>query len=216
MSERFLKQVATAAWLGVALGLLIGVLLLGLSIAFGRAVSGGSIVADLPPRAVLAAIVCGGPAIGLWAGRRRMELMGLLGLIAGPAAFGVAHLLHGAMARSLQGATAGPESPTPGQFAILRAIEFGLLGAVIGIISRRPWGTLRTHAAAGLAFGLVYCGVVLLIAVQGSRTLPSAYSLTATGLNEVLLPLGCSLVLFAAGAIGRRDRAGDAEAQAPS
>ncbi len=214
MPERFLKQLFASAWLGVALGLIVEVVMLAVSVGFGQTPSVTAFTANLVQKASLAALVCAGLAVGLSARRRRMELMGVLGFFAAPAAFLIAGALHRAAAHVLQIAPAVTVSPTQGQFAILRAIEFGLLGAVVGIISRRPWGTLRTHAAAGLAFGLVFCGVVLLIAVQGSRALPSAHSLTAMGVNEVLLPLGCSLIICAANAIGPRVGAKDAEAQA--
>lgn len=208
-----MKQLFTAAWLSVALGLLIEILLLLVASGFGRGTSVGAFIADLVQKVSWATLVCVGLTIGLAASRRRMELMGLLGLLAAPAAFFIAKAIHKAASQALQAAMAGSTSPTPGQFAILRAIEYALLGAVIGIISRRPWGTLRTHAATGLAFGLVFCGVVLLITVQGSQTLPSAYQLTAKGVNEVLFPLGCSLILYAANALGRRMEEKDPESQ---
>lgn len=213
MSERFLKQLLTAAWMGVALGLAVWLARLAAAAGFGGAPAGSLLLADLVHAIVMGALVCAGLAIGLSAGRRRMELMGLLGFISGPAASLVAGLLRGAVFPAALGSTAGLSSPTPAQCAILRAIEFGLLGAVVGIISRRPWGTRRTHAAVGLAFGLVYGGVVLLIAVQGSRTLPSARDLTVAGVGEVLLPLGCSLILHAAGTLGPRSNTGPTDAQ---
>lgn len=213
MPERFLKQLFVAAWMGVALGVAIWLARLAAGAGFGGIAAGRLLLADLVHAMVAGALVCAGLALGLCAGRRRMELMGLLGFISGPAAFLLARLLRDAVVPTAPGPAAGLSSPTPVQFAILRAIEFGLLGAVVGIFSRRPWGTRRTHAAAGLAFGLVYCGVVLLIAVQGSRTFPSARDLTVAGVGEVLLPLGCSLILYAAGTLGPRSDARPTDVQ---
>jgi hypothetical protein len=51
--------------------------------------------------------------------------------------------------------------------------------------------------------GLVFGGLILLLLV-GSSPQPPVADLVTQGINEVLFPVGCSLVLFSAGALGER------------
>ena len=57
--------------------------------------------------------------------------------------------------------------------------------------------------AAGLVVGLVFGGLILLL-LLGSSPQPPAADLVSRGMNEVLFPVGCSLALFSAGALGER------------
>jgi hypothetical protein len=55
--------------------------------------------------------------------------------------------------------------------------------------------------AVGLAVGSIFGGTVIaLLAASGSEV--SATSLVPRGVTEVLFPVGCSLVLFSAEALG--------------
>jgi hypothetical protein len=55
----------------------------------------------------------------------------------------------------------------------------------------------------GLAVGLVFGGPILLL-LLGSSPQPPAADLVSRGMDEVLFPVGCSLVLYSAGALGER------------
>jgi hypothetical protein len=53
---------------------------------------------------------------------------------------------------------------------------------------------------------LVAAALVLSITVRTAATSPSSLALLSKGINEVLFPLGCSMVLYAANALGERVR----------
>ena len=60
------------------------------------------------------------------------------------------------------------------------------------------------HVAAGLAAGLLFGGTIVGLTYRMSPEVPATTALLSQGVNEILFPVGCSLVLFAATALGKR------------
>ena len=101
---------------------------------------------------------------------------------------------------------ASSAGPSALQMIVIRALEYGLLGLAVGFISRKSWGGLPVYAALGFATGAVAAAIVL---GETARTSPAPVPMLAMvskGINEVLFPLGCSMVLYAANALGQRMR----------
>lgn len=206
MPDHLSKQLFTAAWMSVAVGVLVEIVLLLLATIFKGGEPVGRIVADLVQKVSWSTLVCVGLALGLAASKQRPPIMGLLGLLAAPLAFTAAKSLHKSVEQAMNVAAVTTPGPTALQFAIVRALEYAALGMIVGHFSRKPppLGTLRAHAAVGLAIGLIFGGVVLLLTVTNAKSTPTAYQLAARSLNEILFPLGCSIVLFAAHALRKR------------
>jgi hypothetical protein len=59
---------------------------------------------------------------------------------------------------------------------------------------------MGTGAAIGLTFG----GAIVAVLARAAAQPMGPVDLAAKGINEVLFPIGCSLVLFAAEAMGKR------------
>jgi hypothetical protein len=57
--------------------------------------------------------------------------------------------------------------------------------------------------AVGFLVGLVFGGTIVAL-MMGSTPPPPAAETLSVGVNEVIFPIGCSLVLFSAGALGER------------
>jgi hypothetical protein len=57
--------------------------------------------------------------------------------------------------------------------------------------------------AAGLLVDLIFGGVELALA-SGATPPPPASDLFVDGINDVLFPVGCALVLFSATALGKK------------
>lgn len=127
--------------------------------------------------------------------------MGLLGLVAGPIAFGVARSLHQATAEALDVAPAAGASGTLIAVAVLKGLEYGALGLLIGYIGRQTWGDLKAHLGTGLALGVVFGGAI--VAVTASATAGPTSSLVPQLVNEVAFPMGCALVLYVSAAVAR-------------
>ena len=200
-------RILQAAWMSIALAITMEVALLATAAAFDQAENLRPFIADLGGKISWSVIVCVGISMGLVvSGTTRGPVMGLLGLLAAPSAFALAKATHKSIAQGLDIMIAAPAGgPTAAQMMILRALEYGILGLAVGYISGRRAG-LPLYAALGLATGASAAVVVLLITVRTAAAPPTALALISKGINEVLFPVGCSMVLFAANALGQRMR----------
>jgi predicted phage tail protein len=84
---------------------------------------------------------------------------------------------------------------------LIKGIEYGCLGLTIAWVSRRSWGGAGAHAAAGLAVGILFGGAILVLQYGSGST--SVAELFPGAINELLFPVGCSLVLFSGGVVGK-------------
>jgi hypothetical protein len=133
----------------------------------------------------------------------RILARGFLGLFSAPLAFEASRVLHKGTLQALAVSLPGGEAVSPLLIAVVKGIEYGVLGLLVGWVSQRPWGGAASHVAVGLAVGLVFGGAEIALASSVSPPPPVA-DLFVQGVNEVLFPAGCALVLFSAGALGKR------------
>ena len=194
------------AWLAILLGFAMEALLLLLTAGFGILPGLKPVAADLVRQVSWSTIVCVGLALGTAVSKARAPLMGILGLLAAPVAFTISRSLHQGAVKTLEIAGSGADAPPVLLLAVLKAVEYACLGLVLGWIGRRAWGGLSAHVATGLFVGLVFGGTIVALTYQMSPEPPATAALVSRGANEVLFPVGCSLVLFAATAIGKREQ----------
>lgn len=199
------------AWLAILLGLVMEVLLLVLGGAVGDMLGLGPIIADFVRNITWSVFVCVGLAVGTAVARMRMPLMGIFGLFSAPLAFEASRVFHkGTLeALSVTGGGGGDEL-SPVLIAVIKGIEYGCLGLGVGWVSQRRWGGAAAHVAVGLAVGLVFGGFEIALAAGATPPPPTA-DLFVEGVNEVLFPVGCALVLFSATAIGKKTAANRSE-----
>jgi hypothetical protein len=196
--------VLRVAWLSIGLGLAIEVLLLLLAAYSGTAGDGPKpFVADLAQKISWSFLVCVGIAFGSTASKAREGIMGVLGLISAPVAFTVARSVHKGVGQAL--AVAGPAMP--GNLvllvAVVKGLEYAVLGALLGWIGKKAWG-LGRHVGAGAAVGLTFGSALVALLVRASPTPIPLTGLLSRGINEVIFPIGCALVLYSAGVLGKR------------
>jgi hypothetical protein len=192
------------AWLAILVGFVMEALVLLLAAGFGIFPGLRPVAAELVKQVSWSTIVCAGLALGTAVSKARVPLMGVLGLLAAPVAFTVSRGLHQGAVKSLEIAGSGADAPPVLLLAVLKAVEYACLGLAIGWIGRRAWGGAAAHVATGLLVGLVFGGTIVALTYQMSSVPPATAALVSRGANEILFPVGCSLVLFAATAIGGR------------
>jgi hypothetical protein len=197
-------KVLRAAWTSVALGLLIELLLLAVATLGGKLFNAGPVVAELAQKVTWSVLVCVGIAFGTAATKARGPVMGLLGLASAPLAFNVAKAVHKGVSSALSAAAVVAPGPAPILLALLKSVEYGFLGAAVGWVGRRPRAGLAAYAGAGAAIGLTLGTLTLLVLSHDDGAATSGATLLARGINEILFPLGCSLVLYAADRIGKQ------------
>jgi hypothetical protein len=186
------------AWLAIALGFAMQAVMLLLGSFPGLDV----FAADLAAGVSWSLFVCVGLAVGTTVAKAQLPLAGLAGLLAAPVAFEISRIVHKGV---LEGLSASGEVSGGAPFAVamIKGLEYGVLGMAVAWIGRRPWGGAAAHAATGLLVGLVFGGALVAVTMLADPDAAPA-SLLAQGVNEVLFPVGCAMVLFSAGAIGRK------------
>jgi hypothetical protein len=189
------------AWLAIGLGMAMEGILLLLSAGFGNFLGLKSMVADLARNVSWSLLVCVGLSVGTAVQKARVPVMGFLGFLAAPAAFEISRVIHKGAIQALAISGSAGDDLSPFLLALIKGLEYGCLGLAVGWVSQRPWGGATAHMAVGFVVGLIFGGtIVALLAASGPEV--SATSLVPRGVTEVLFPVGCSLVLFSAEALG--------------
>ncbi len=197
-------SILRVAWLAILLGLAMEGLLLLLSTGLGELLGLGTIVADLVRNVSWSVFVCVGLALGTTIAKARVQAMGLLGLLSGPLAFEVSRVFHKGTLEALGASGGGGGADlSPFLIALIKGVEYGCLGLAVGWVGSRPWGGLIAHVAVGLVVGVIFGGTIVALTL-GSTPTVSAAAVLSLSLNELLFPVGCSVVLFSARALGER------------
>lgn len=197
------RKILRVAWLSILLGIVLEILLLVLA---AYTDTGGTspkpFISDLAQKVSWAFIVCVGLAFGSTASKARSGVMGLLGLISAPLGFNVARFIHKGVNEALGlAATAGGASVF--LISTVKGIEYAVLGAILGWVTRREGG-LGHHLGAGAAVGLTFGVAIVMLLARAAANPLGPVDLAARGINEVVFPIGCSLVLYASEALSRR------------
>ena len=180
------KKLIRVAWMAIALGVLMEVLVL---------LSGGAknaILRDTLSKVTWSSIVCFGVAAGASASTKlKTSAMGVAGLFAAPAAFITARVVHKAFTVAAASG-AGDKTGVVLLLAAMKAAEYAAFGMITGWLAGerfyRGWHYAIAGAFTGLYFGVLIATVTT--AGSGASRVPMI-------VNEVLFPVGCALVLFA-------------------
>lgn len=197
------RPVLHVAWLSIVLGLLLELALVLYALAAGQAGRPQPFLADLVQKVSWGLIVCVGVAFGTTASQAPETKAGLLGLISAPVGFLAARSLHKAVGAALgvAGAAAGV---SPLLIGALKAVQYGLFGALLGWFSQQAWGRLPAHLIAGIAFGVTFGLTMVLMMEVGALEPTPPVGLVSRGLNELIFPVGCAAVVYAGSVLGKR------------
>ena len=193
-----------AAWLAILLGFVMEAILLLFAAGFGIFPGLETIATDLVRQVSWSTFVCAGLAIGTAVSQARVPLMGIIGLLAAPLAFSISRSLHQGTVKALEVAGSGSDTTPVLALALLKAVEYGCLGAAIAWVGGRSWGGLVAHVAAGLVIGIVFGGAIVALAYSTAPEPLATPAIVSRSVNEILFPVGCALVLFSATAVGKR------------
>lgn len=203
------------AWLSVLLGLGMEILLLAAAAYFRNVPGAETAVADTVQKISWSTLVCSGVAVGLAAGKVRPRAMGLAGLVAAPAAFYVSKIAHKSVSQALSIAGQAAAGPSPFLLAGIKALEYAVLGYLVGLLGRKTTAGLRGHLLAGVGVGFVFGGgIVYMMVTMAAEPIPVAGIVTRC-INEMIFPVGCALVLYAAEKLGQQGQVDRPEVDTP-
>lgn len=189
---------AAAAWMAILLGIVVQSLILVARITAGGQATALQVVVDVASGVTWSALVCSGVALGTVVARHRATMMGVLGLVSAPVAWAAAKGVQRGVQWML-GVPLETLGPLVYQVGAAKTVEYALLGVLLGRLIYTPRSTLGVHALTGLAFGVVFGGIILWLnraaaaATGGSLPMPRAVAICA---NELIFPMGCAIVIY--------------------
>lgn len=188
------RMILHVAWMAILLGVGMQVLLLVFSGFPGLA----NFIAEMTQKIAWATIVCVGVAVGTAAARSMPAAAGIAGLIAAPVSFIIAKTLHKSLAQAI-GAASPPDMTIALIIAlvIIKAVEYGLFGYWLSRLVKLQ-ARYNRFALAGMIAGIATAGLFFAALACWSLKLPQTGKLAAQLTNEVIFPIGCATVLFAA------------------
>lgn len=197
-SRSTVRRIVTIAWLAILLGFAMQALVLSARVSAGGQVPGARFLADLVQGITWSVLVCFGVSMGTILVKLRAVLAGILAAVCTPVAIGAANAGQKVMAASL-GAAGQPAALPLVVIAALKAVEYGLLGWALGRMVERGTQGPAPFLLAGAATGLVFGGSITALtwqAIAAGGAAPELARIVGVGVNEVLFPVGCALVIF--------------------
>ena len=195
--------VLRVSWLAILLGIAIQILLLVVAGAFGRVHRVSPVIVSLAQTVCWSTLVCVGIAVGTTASKMHLGLMGLAGLLSGPLAFAIARSVARGVSAALGLQLAGSGGPSPLVLGMIKAVEYGCLAVLVGWVATRKKGGVLAHALVGFCTGIFFGGIALAYLDISSVKALSTVDWISRGINEVVFPVGCSLILFGSVTLGK-------------
>jgi hypothetical protein len=193
-------KVFHVVWMAVGLALLLEVLILALALATGNSATPLGLLASVLSRVSWSVIVCAALAVTTALSRVAVPASGLAGLLVAPAATLFAKILQKTLTSALAGSTMALPAGVLLGMAALKGLEYLWLGAVLAWLGQRDFGFLAA-LAVGTVTGLTFGAAATVI---NSMFLDMSNSLLLVGfVNELLFPIGCSIILVGAEKLSR-------------
>lgn len=209
MVQATIRRVAVVAILAVALGLLMQAFILGGKLMAGADFPGLGLAVDLAQGVTWSFLVCAGVSIGTTIARGRAALAGIIAAAFAPIAVALAKASQKVMTGVTKATTSEPILSLTA-IGIFRAIEYGILGWVLAVLVHRGEGRALPYIGTGMAVGIVVGGAFIATShwvAASSGTVVPLPATVAMAVNEVLFPIGCSIVIYLGQMIGRNLKA---------
>ncbi|HTV67778.1 MAG TPA: hypothetical protein VMF90_04505 [Rhizobiaceae bacterium] len=204
-ADAILKKIAILAFCSIALGFAIQGLILAAKLAAANEIVWAKAVVDMTGGITWALLVCTGVGIGTSIMKARPLLAGVIALICAPIAIAFAKSSQKVMS-GLMGAAEQEAVLSLGTISVLRAIEYGVLGWLLGRLAQagveRSWPYVRVGMGIGVVFGGAIAALTYQVAVtQGLQ--PGGVQIASSIINEVIFPIGCAFVIYVGQLVGR-------------
>jgi hypothetical protein len=197
-------QLFAAAWMAVALAFALEALTALGAFTLGRTSSAQVFLASVGQKIGWGTLVCVGLAFAKAFKPKDAGAAAWAGILGAPAAFTIARAIHKGLAQAMGFDIAATAPMLLLLLATIKALEYGVLGAVLARLDERSSATVGNYLRTGCWVAVVFGGAALgALAAFGSRS-PTAADWLARAINELLFPIGCALILFAASAAGKR------------
>lgn len=198
-----LRKLALVALLSIALGFAVQAVILLLILS--EASLGAGAVVGVAQGVTWSFLVCSGVSIATSLSKGRPMLAGVLAFLVAPLALAAAKAAQKVMTGWL-GAAEKQAVLSLGTISVLRAVEYGLLGWLLGRLVTAGRTGFWTYGGVGALVGIVFGGAITAltwqVAMTDGRPL-STVQLATTGFNEIVFPFGCAVVIYVGQIVGR-------------
>ena len=194
-TTRALRSALRAAGPSLILGLVTRGLLYLIGSLYDQSHANVAFVGELLSRLSWSVIVCMGLAAALFAVKHRAFAMGAAGSVAAPIAFFVSRGMRKGVVDFLHLIEVS-DIPSPTVLALLKGGEYACLGIILGWLGQRHRGTARAYATIGATIGVIFGGTILAFTASVTPSALGPAGILTWAVNEVLFPIGCSLVVF--------------------
>jgi hypothetical protein len=198
------RQLFAAAWMAVALGFALEALTALGAFTLGRNARLPVFLANAGQKIGWGTLVCVGLAFAKAFKPKNPGAAAWAGILAAPAAFTVSRAIHKGLAQALGLDVASAAPALLLLFATIKALEYGVLGSMLGRLDERATATLSTYLSTGAWVGILFGGATLAATAFFSPVASAAADWFARVVNELLFPIGCALILFAASTAGKK------------
>ena len=192
--------------LSIALGFSLQLITLAAKLLGGASFPGLRLILDFCGTITWSIVVCLGIGLGTMVMRSGAVLAGMLGAVFAPLGLVAAKTVQKAIGL-LIGLPADSITTTVVVLGLIKAIEYGFLGALLAVMIKKEDQHFKRYVMLGLGTGVVF-GTILVIAsarMAESNGTPLIFpQLAGKTVNEVLFPLGCALVIYAIQHMSRR------------
>jgi hypothetical protein len=202
MAQGTVAKLLKVAWLSIGLGILIEILIAVAVLLSGYFPGLKPLLSDLFQKVTWSALVCIGLAFGKAMSNSGAFGTGASGFLVAPLAFVIARSVHKSASQMLGLAWDHPAAALLVVLGLLKAVEYAALGWQLSKYEGYPAATLGAHLKCGAVIGVLFGGAILgaSLLLGGKLTFPV---LLSRAINELIFPVGCSMVLYAAGFAGR-------------
>lgn len=196
------KAIFHTSWMAILLGILIEIVIVVIA-SFGGLPDGlEPFAADLIQKTSWAFLVCIALTLATVTLKFRTPVMGIVGLLAAPAAFIIARALHGAARYALGLQPAASDGTSPIVIAAIKSVQYGILGATLAFISKYAWGRALAHLWVGSLIAVLFGGALVAYSVQAASVAVPTLGLLAKSAGELIFPIGCALITFLGQSLG--------------
>jgi hypothetical protein len=198
------SQLFAAAWMSVALGFTLEALTALGAFTLGRGTELQVFLANVGQKVGWGTLVCVGLAFAKAFKPKDTGASAWAGILGAPLAFTIGRAVHKGLSQALGLDVASAAPALLVLLASIKALQYGVLGSTLARLDLQENATMASYLRTGAWVALLFGGATLAVTALFSPARSDAAAWLARGINELLFPLGCSLILFVASAAGKR------------
>ncbi|CAN5326758.1 hypothetical protein BH18ACT5_BH18ACT5_13820 [soil metagenome] len=164
------------------------------------AMPGADLMAEVGSGITWSVLVCGVVALDTAAAQPSEAVMGVLGFLFAPIGFAVAKGVQRGIQTMVDVPVADLTNATLAVGAI-KAVEYAVLSVAVALLLKKAATRARNIIGLGLLLGTVFGGVI--VAVMATQTEEPLPGLVGTGVDKLLFPAACALILYSASRAGK-------------